>query len=135
MRSFVLSILILSVPHHTCAAEPQCITQIEVPQLQDSIVSMPGRVEADVRIGKYGKPQSVKLEASNKVLALEVERLLKRETEYSAACEGDTIHLKFTYVVEGAPVRNLQWKVLFRPPHEFTIVSRPIIPVAIPLAK
>ena len=46
-----------------------------------------------------------------------------------------TVHLDFTYVIEGEATDDLRWRVLFRPPNQFTIVSRPVKPIADILPK
>jgi len=38
------------------------------------------------------------------------------------------VRFTFTYVVEGEVSDSLLWKVLFRPPNHFTVVSRPLKP-------
>lgn len=97
--------------------------------MQDAIVNLPGHVDAWVKIGGRGRPDSVKIEASAKILGYPIEFLLRHSTEYSAECSGETVHFTFTYVVEGEVADILLWKVQFRPPDHFMIVSRPLKPI------
>ena len=98
--------------------------------MRDALVaSVPGQVDATAKIASGGRLKSVDTKASSKLLAYEVDFLLRHQTQYSPACEGKTVQFFFTYILEGEATDVLQWRVLFRPPNHFTIVSRPLKPI------
>jgi hypothetical protein len=123
------------VPLHAVQDDLRCVTEMEVPQMRHAIVNTPGHVHAIVVIGRDGKLKSFDAKATTKILVNEVEALLKYHTQYSSACVGETVLLDFTYVIEGEATDDLRWRVLFRPPNQFTIVSRPVKPIADILPK
>jgi len=104
-----------------------CITEMEVPQMQPSLVnSVPGYVHASVKIGPDGLAKAVVIDASDKLLGYEVESLLRDRTRYSVACKGLTVHVDVTYVVEGEATFIRSSRVLFRPQNQYTVITRPI---------
>jgi hypothetical protein len=103
---------------------------MQLPQLRDAIVNLAGEVRARVTIDPGGNAKTVDttITPNGKILANEVEFLLKHHTKYATQCRGRVVEFTFTYVVEGEPMDTLWWTVVFRQPNHYTVVSRPVKP-------
>ncbi len=112
-------------------ADLACIEDIEVPQMHGTLVgSVPARIEATVLVGKMGKAASVSFRAPTKPLEIEIGFYLKNKTRYSKACEGRSLKIVFSYLVEGDETAELEAVVHFKPPNEFVVISHPVKPIA-----
>jgi hypothetical protein len=103
---------------------------MEMPTARPAIVNISGKVDATAKLGPLGKPTGFHIRSDIKVLANEVEFLLKYATTYAAACSGEKLGFVFVYRVEGEPLPDVVGKVFLQPPNRFVIVARPFIPIA-----
>lgn len=131
-RSLALGIILGGVV--ASAQTLDCIVELLVPRynLSSRRSSNGGTVAATVLIGPTGKAASVDTKADDENLASEVRGYLMRETTYSASCAGQTVTVKFTYVLEGPEQLDPPVFVRFRPPNHFIITSRPQKPIVDP---
>ena len=112
-------------------ADLACIEDIEVPQMHGTLVgSVPARIEATVVVGKMGRAASVSFRAPSKPLETEIGFYLKKRTRYASACEGRSVRIVFSYLVEGSETADLESTVHFKPPNEFVVISHPMKPIA-----
>jgi hypothetical protein len=130
--SMVLVALSVVLLPTAAAAGRDCAAEMEVPQLRPAIVNMTGEVFATVKIDGRGRAKSIRIKTApnGKVLANEIEFLLRVKTKYLRECSGESVDFLFAYTLEGEPCDFLQWRVIYRPPNRYTIVSRPLKPMA-----
>jgi|SRR5580698_911243 hypothetical protein len=98
--------------------------------------AQPGTVISRVAVGSNGKLASVHSTAPDTFLIKEVETFLRYNTSFKSACRGQTITLKFTFLLDNVqPSPNPGLNVKFRGPNEFVIESQPQAPIpeAIPV--
>ena len=96
----------------------------------------PGTVISRVTVGRDGKLALIRSTAPDKFLIQEVETFLRYNATYKSSCRGQTITLKFTFVLDNVvPTANPRLNVKFRGPNEFVIETQPqaAIPDAVPL--
>jgi len=92
--------------------------------------AQPGSVISEIAIGSDGKLASVHSTAPDPFLVREVETFLRYNTSFNTACSGQTITLKFTFVLNKVPPSpNPGLNVRFRGPNEFVIESSQQAPI------
>jgi hypothetical protein len=90
----------------------------------------PGTVVSQINIGPNGKLASVHSTAPDAFLVREVETFLRYNTTFNTACSGQTLTLKFTFVLNKVPpTPSPGLNVRFRGPDEFVIESSPQAPI------
>lgn len=90
----------------------------------------PGTVSSQIVIGPDGKLSSMHSTAPDSFLVREVETFLRYNTSFNPACHGQTLTLKFTFVLDNVqPSPTPGVNVKFRGPNEFVIESSPQAPI------
>lgn len=90
----------------------------------------PGTVVSQINIGPNGKLASLHSTAPDAFLVREVETFLRYNTAFNTACSGQTLTVKFTFVLNKVPpTPNPGLNIKFRGPNEFVIESSPQAPI------
>ena len=124
----------------TRAEDMHCVIDAQIPLLG----YLEGTVDAYVLVGKGGKASGVTFKASTTAEQMENDRWEARLTnavllyvtdwtQYSSSCEGQTVHLRYIFSLEGPERPKSLIHVHFRPPNTFVIVNNPTPPIADPL--
>lgn len=90
--------------------------------------SRQGTVTATVKLDADGQLTGLRLESPDESLASEVETILRYSTKFKANCSSEVV-VRFTFVLEGAPVTSPTVRISFRSPNEFVIRSQPRAPI------
>src|ERR1700676_2972455 len=123
-KPFVLTFVVVSGCSSVLAATSPtgltCIDEMLLPSYGTIArkAAQPGTVLSRVRIGANGKPDSVRSSSPDPFLTKEVEIFLRYNTSFKSTCSGQTITLKFTFVMDKVePTVNPGLNIKFRGPN------------------
>jgi hypothetical protein len=135
-RLFVLASAILAVSELHAESSMDCVREITMPNSY-LIVSplVPATIQIHVSIGTEGKARSVDYGNASPAFRLELDRYFSETAVYAESCAGKTIDFTVRYIVEGQQSGIHSSEVRFKPPNDFTVVCRPLIPTFDPIRE
>jgi len=134
-RFVVLASAIFSASALHAENPMDCVREITMPDSYLFVYQLlPASIQVHVTIGNEGKARNVDYGNANPSFQLQLDRYFKTAS-YAESCARKTIDFTVHYVLEGQKTSGHSSEVRFKPPNDFTVVCRPLIPSLDPMRE
>jgi hypothetical protein len=120
-----------------CAESPMdCVRELTIPNSYLFVWPLiPATIQVHVSIGTEGKARTVAYDNASPNFRVQLDRYFSETAVYAESCAGKTIDFTVHYIVEGQKTSAHSSEVRFKPPNDFTVVCRPLIPFLDPMME